>query len=101
MARKDYKVSNESTFDLLIQNGDFRVEDATRTHAKILIKANKGEIRQYPLLGIAIERYIGSNVDTLIIEDAIREGLRQEGIRIKSLSLVRTLSNIDVELEVQ
>ena len=47
-----------SDFDLVIENGDFKVDESTLQHQNLLLLAQKGEIKQYPTSGVGISNYL-------------------------------------------
>lgn len=51
----------DDNFDLRIENGDFVVGESTNQHAEILLLSEKGDIRQYPFLGVGIKSFINDD----------------------------------------
>jgi len=96
--KQDYL--SDSNNDLIIQNGDFVQGDATDFQAKIIIYADKGEIRQYPLIGTSINKFLGSNIDENIIDNIISTELAYDNITLTSseinISSKEVIINIDV-----
>jgi len=78
MSRKDY-LSDSLTDDITIVSGDFQQGDATDFHSKIIAYSDKGEIRQYPLLGAALNKYIGSSIDENLIHNILLNELSDDG----------------------
>ena len=66
--------------DLLIINGDFPIGDATREQAETIINASKGELRQFPLTGVEIQKYNGATIDTQAIINLIKRELLADNI---------------------
>ncbi len=74
--------------DLLIVNGDFAVGESTVQHQSLLLRMQKGELRQYPKTCIGID-------DFLLAEDA--EDMRQEiqkqyeadGMKVRSVKFTQ------------
>lgn len=51
----------DTDYDLAIEEGDFVVKDSTYQHAEIMMLAEKGDLRQYPFLGVGIKNYINDD----------------------------------------
>jgi len=99
MFKNDYLCSDD--FDLLIQGGDFVQGMANNNHTNIILKSAKGEMRQFPLLGAAINSYIGSSSDIDIIENAIKNELIKDSFTVVEIDVNKTGSSITVDIQVQ
>jgi hypothetical protein len=53
---QDYKLDESD--DLLITAGDFVVGESTQQHQSLLVRAKKGELRQYPKTGVGIDDFL-------------------------------------------
>ena len=58
MAKEDI-LFDTVTNDLYIRNGTFPIGECGIQEALNIIMSNKGEYRQYPVLGVGIFKYIG------------------------------------------
>lgn len=76
-------------FDLKITNGDFVIDRADEQHAFIIINSTKGEIRQYPELGVGINLYQGSNLSDQEIISIIETELKKDDIILLEAELER------------
>lgn len=85
MARLDIKIDIDK--DLLIQNGDFVYDDATLDQASSIIQVSKGEFRQYPLIGVGITEFIGSNIDKTTLYNLMRNNLISDGLVLDDASI--------------
>ena len=93
----DIQIDN-NTNDLVIQNGDFVIAEADKTQAKFIILASKGEIRQYPLLGVGINRFIGSSIGADILFNTVKNELLSDGLSLDSFNL-KNNSGGNVEID--
>lgn len=48
----------DDDFDLQITNGDFDTGKSDQQHVQLLSFFNKGELRQFPIVGFGVERYL-------------------------------------------
>ena len=96
--RRDYLLTSEH--DLYFENGDFKQGDGSGNQANKLLYSAPGENKQFPTLGLNILKYVGSNVPTDIIENAIITGLEAEGLFIEDLSTERTGGILKVNVSV-
>lgn len=70
------------TFDIILDsdgefiesNGDFKMGDNANNLIRYIVEANKGEYKEYPLIGAGILRYLNGNKNIQEIErDIINE----------------------------
>jgi hypothetical protein len=73
-------------YDMLITNGDIAIGEATYQHVYLILSSQKGEWKQYPLLGVGIEDKLGDN-DTNYWKYLIRSELRKDGLEIDRLDI--------------
>jgi lipoprotein-releasing system permease protein len=57
MAVKD--ITLDDNFDLIIENGDFKVSDSDMQHIQLICITNLGHWKQFPLVGVGIEQSLG------------------------------------------
>lgn len=51
--------------DLAIENGDFVLGEADQQNVELLLFSNKGEFKEFPLVGFGAINYIKSNVSEI------------------------------------
>ena len=101
MATKIDIVTDENA-DLWIQNGDFVVGNATAKQAEVILNATEGDLRQFPTLGVGLNRFIGSIQPPEYLENIAREQLKSDDIVLINLSLTQEEKNsfkLDLEVE--
>ncbi len=91
----------DDNFDLLIRSGDFKQGQANDNQTKVIMKSAKGELRQWILLGAAIDSYIGSTIDVDIIENAIKNELIKDNIVVIDIDTEKTGTSIITNVDVQ
>ncbi len=73
--------------DELIENGDFAIGPADALHVRDLLVDGPGEWRQYPAIGMLINRYKNSSADKRRqFESEIRKALENDGYRVNSIT---------------
>jgi hypothetical protein len=82
--------------DLLIKNGDLVIGESDDQHIGLLMRMNKGDLKQYPLVGVGIDRAIKTRSGNFqsILSDA-RLQLVADGYFINHLTEVEGKINID------
>lgn len=81
--RTDYIL--DESFDIIIRDNDFVVDDADRTNKVVNIMANKGHFNQYPRIGCNIQQelngILNQNVRRRILESFKLDKYNLKGIR--------------------
>ncbi len=84
-------------FDLLIENGDFRLGDSLYQETKLIMETAPGQWRDNPIIGLDLERWINDEMDINAIKTALKQQLKLDKKRLKSFSVVGENFQIDVE----
>jgi hypothetical protein len=73
--------------ELVFKNGDLAIFDSNKEHVSALVDANKGEWKQYPLIGIDLIKYVNSAGATtrLILTQELNKQLLNDGFSIQDL----------------
>ncbi len=80
--------------DLVIEDGDFKVGDATKQNQQLLLLSQKGEWKQSPLTGVGIADWLkGEKQGGLKAE--IKQQFKADGMTVKKIELVNGSVNID------
>ena len=83
-------------FDLIIEKGDFKVGESTNQHQKLLLLMNKGEIKQFPTIGVGLNGFLLDDADTNELRRAIQEEFEADGMEIRRLSISEE-TNIEID----
>ncbi|MDP1812330.1 MAG: hypothetical protein Q8K66_13090 [Sediminibacterium sp.] len=70
----------------LIVNGDFVVGVSDGQHLQMLLQLQKGELKQYPDVGVGMTKYINGNVDGRLRKE-IKEQLEMDGYDSRGLKI--------------
>lgn len=92
MARKDILLQND---DLQIRGGDFVVGESDLQHVYLIIRLAKGNIKQFPLIGVGEERFLNGTIDGNLRRE-LQLQLESDGYRPRKLGVNGT--QIEVEL---
>jgi len=99
MTKIDF-LSDNTTNDLAIFGGDFKVGDATNLQARNILESSKGEFRQYALLGLDINKYLGSTIDRSLLTHLIRKELEKDDIGLFDISFVDNGNSVEFDVNV-
>jgi hypothetical protein len=91
MAVKD--ITLDDNFDLIIENGDFKISDSDMQHIQLICITDLGHWKQFPLLGVGINRYIASSGQTDALKRAINIQLASDGYKVNDILLQATNEN--------
>lgn len=80
--------------DLIIEDGDFKVADATRQNQQLIIVSHKGEWKQHPLTGVGISDWLkGEKNGGLKAE--IKQQFKADGMKVHKIDLTNNTIRID------
>lgn len=88
--------------DLLINAGDFVIGPSDQAHIDDILSAEKGEWREWPLLGVGMQRYINSTGqldDRAGLLRVIRVQLEADGFQVLKLDVMRTGNQYSLSLQ--
>jgi hypothetical protein len=71
--------------DLMIANGSLAVGDITIQSACLVLRMNQGELKEDPVIGVNLSRFIRGKENRAGIKRAIEIGLRRAGIEIEDV----------------
>jgi hypothetical protein len=74
--------------DLFFKDGDFAIKESDQNHVIDLINSYVGHFKEFPLVGVGIDRYISSQgQETKIISD-VRNQMKVDGFsKIRSIEV--------------
>ncbi len=84
----------EDNGDFKVVNGDFAVDYSDDQHIDLIMRSNPGDIKDHPLLGIGIDKYLNSPLSQGIqqrISRDVRLHLQSDNAKNISVSFVDTL----------
>ncbi|NCT19421.1 MAG: hypothetical protein GW771_14480 [Flavobacteriia bacterium] len=65
--------------DVTIANGDFAIGDSVDQEVGLILRMNKGELKEDPLLGTDLIRLINSNTSELEVKQLVKVQLARDG----------------------
>lgn len=95
----DFGIDNN--YELGIQNGDFLIQNSELQQANVIVKATNGEVRQFPLLGVALDSYIGSTADKSILYNIITNQLASDNLIVDSIEVEINGNNVTFDLKIK
>lgn len=78
------------TGDVLCQDGDFMLGDATYQHQADLLQAQEGEYKQFPATGVGLPQFLNDEDPADMIRK-IRAQFKRDGIAIEKIAAGATL----------
>lgn len=73
--------------DLNIVIGDFKVSESDQNHIINICKVNVGGYKQFPLLGVGIDSYVGSVGQQQLLKRSISVQLESDGFKINEIKI--------------
>jgi hypothetical protein len=70
--------------DLLVSNGSLVIGEITQQNQRSLLLAQKGEIKEYPLVGVGINNFLDDE-DTTSLLTVAREQFTKDGMNVKKM----------------
>lgn len=72
--------------DLLFENGDFLIDEASEQHIQLLFAAAQGEFKEYPVVGINLPQALHGNIDRTL-DRTIRVQLEADEFTLSELNI--------------
>lgn len=79
--------------DLVIKNGDLFIGESDNQHTEHILKANKGEYKGVPEIGVGIEQMLNSEDPTEFLIEA-KKNLQYDGQNVDNISFTENESLI-------
>lgn len=84
--------------DLAIENGDFVIRDSKEQDVATLIMANKGEFKEFPLVGFGAINYVKSEVSEVEFKRDLKVQLEYVGFLNPTIDLSEGFENLKIEV---
>lgn len=98
MSYKD--IITDATGDIQFVNGDFRIEESDAQHVEHIVFTDKGQFRQYPLIGVGIGRLLNGSPNKVEIQQQIKLNLESDGYNVRSVS-VGLSDGLDLDIDAE
>lgn len=84
--------------DLLFSNGDFKIVESDQQHIVDIINENEGAYKQFPLVGVGINKYLNaSNANNILLKN-IKKQLEADGYHVNNI-LFNNNDLTDIEVD--
>lgn len=94
MAKKDILLNSDGTFKII--NGDFAVGDSLNQEVAELLRARKGDYKEFPLTGVGIEDFINDDDQGAMFRE-IHKQLQEDNKVVNNISLENGKLKIDAD----
>lgn len=97
-------VLTDESSDLLIEGGDWVLGPSDQVHLNDILASEKGEWREWPLVGVGLQRYINSTGqldDRVGLLRVIRLQLEADNYQVLKLDVMRTGTQYSLSLQAQ
>lgn len=94
MAAQDILL-NDTTGEPQIINGDFVVDESDYQHVQHIMLADYGDLREFPVVGVGIRRYMNGSLlrGSSNLKNRVQLQLELDGFRVDELRLPDTLTD--------
>lgn len=86
-------------YDLVIENGDFKLSSSDMQHIELICVTNLGDWKQYPLQGVGIENYISSAGQTDALKRTISIQLAADGYKVNQILVKGTNETFEYSID--
>ena len=97
MEVKDIKL--DDYFDLVIENGDFKVSSSDMQHIQLICITDLGHWKQFPLMGVGIQKYIASSGQQEALKRAINIQLAADGYKVNQVLVKGTNEDFEYSID--
>ena len=80
--------------DLEILNGDLFINDSDSQHVEMILTADKGQFRQFPLMGVGLRKFVNGPFSSQAIKQAIKLQLESDGYNVRKLDVSNVTKGI-------
>ncbi len=94
-----FDILSDESGDLMIKNGDFVIGESSLQHIHDIVIAEKGEYKQYPMLGVGIRQELLSNTTEVELKHMIRKELELDGMTVEQIKFNHGEIDIDAYYE--
>lgn len=88
----------DANSNLVIRNGSIVVDETTLQNQRIILEAEKGEIKEDPLLGVGVASFLDDEDPSEFLRE-VRTNLRRDGQKVHSCKFVNGKLQIDADYE--
>jgi hypothetical protein len=78
----------EDNLDLRIENGDFFVSESDQNHVMLILKSYIGAYKQFPLIGLGIDRFEAASISAQSLKREISIQLENDGYNVQDIKIL-------------
>ena len=93
-------IITDSENDLIIENGDFKLNESDSQHVEHIITADKGQFRQWPLIGVGINRLINGSINPQSLKQVIKLNLESDNYNVRLIE-VDSIDKLSINVDAQ
>jgi len=95
----DYLLDDE--YNLQIENGDFKVGESTSQEIQLILKFDKGQNPQFPLVGVGVDRRLKGAFNLTREIKEMRLNLEADNIRVDDIVIEGDANDFYIEIDGQ
>lgn len=99
MAYKD--IITDASNDIEFINGDFKVKESDSQHVEHVLIADKGQFRQFPLIGVGIKRQLNGSFNPQEIKQIIKLQLESDGYNVRQVTIEPTIDDMKIDIDAE
>lgn len=99
MAYKDM-ITDQSN-DLEFVNGDIRINESDSQHVEHIMIADKGQFRQFPLIGVGIKRQLNGSFNPQEVKQNIKLQLESDGYNVRQVVIEPTIDDFKIDIDAE
>lgn len=84
--------------DLIFKDGDFDIRASDEQHVVLIVNTAIGSWKEYPLVGVGIQSYLGSSGQTQVLKRNITVQLEADGYTDVAVKLAQSGENINYSI---
>lgn len=93
-------IITDSTNDLIIENGDFKLNESDSQHVEHIITADKGQFRQWPLIGVGINRLINGSINPQALKQVVKLNLESDNYNVRLIE-IDSIDKLSINVDAQ
>lgn len=84
--------------DLIFLNGDIKIDESDTQHVEHILIADKGQFRQFPLIGVGIARYYNGSINKQELKQSVKLQLESDGYNVRQI-VVDTTDKLKIDID--
>lgn len=95
--RKDIALEQD-TNDIRLEGGDFKIESSDLQHVEHIVHNQKGEYKEFPLLGFGAENYLKTNTEGVAFKRDLKVQLEYDGYKNPDIDISEGIWNLVISI---